>query len=158
MRHAQRKKNPVSFLAGGPGIPRATQKAPQVPPKESGLELATPEGRATALENRMLSYRIQTLRPDPPKWKCPHGTRITENEIRFQNHWKRKYHTPKEPPISFECIRCYSVCVHGLKLTSKEINSGKRFSKTCPKCAGTFATAVSIEAYLANQQLSKDYG
>ncbi len=150
MPRAQRKKNPVSFLAGG-SLPRAIQKDPQVPPKESNA--------VEAIKSRMLAFRVDTiLHPTVPKWNCDHGIRIAEDEIRFQSQWKRKYHTPKEPPISFECIRCYPICVHGLGLTPKEINSGKRFSGTCPKCVGKFTNVASLAAYLEKQQLSINQG
>jgi len=159
MPRKQQKKNPVSFLAGGHGFIRTIQKAPQVPPRESEINVATPEDRAKAIESRMLSYRVDTiLHPTLPKWNCVHGKPITEDEIRFQALWKRKFHTPKEPPISFECIQCYPICIHGLKLTPKEVNSGNRFSKTCPKCAGKFTNAASLAAYLEKQQLSENYG
>src|SRR5207302_10756139 len=98
------------------------------------------------------------LHPTVPIWNCSHGIRITEDEIRFQAQWKRKFHTPKEPPISFECIRCYPICPDGLNLTRAEIESGERFSACCPGCVGKYTNPAGLSAYLQKQNLGKHYG
>lgn len=152
MPRPQRKKSPVSWMAGS-SFTRSIQKPPQAPPEDSRPQ--TPE---SLVANRMLSYRLESARPSLPIWNCVHEIRITPDELRFEALWKRRFHTPKEPPISFECIRCYPVCIHGLLLTKNEINSGTRFSAKCPVCVNKITDPAKLEEYLKKQKLTENWG
>jgi hypothetical protein len=170
-----RKRTPV--LLTGSSISRGTIPAPQQKPANSGkFDGPVTELQAVKIDKSFTDHRAKfhelfnTPAPPPEKEltiddvapvalpKCPHGRRLTKGEWIFECAYKRKFHTPKSPPKSFECILCHPVCIHGLELTQKEITTSKRFSGTCPVCADKIVSPKRLEEFLSKQKLSLGYG
>ena len=165
MQNRNQRPRRVPIQMAGSTFIRGYRKAPQELPAVAEVVTISPETRQidirASLDAREKSFKIERLAtsllyPDTP-W-CLHGKKLTKAEWAFECAYKRKYHTPKEPPISFECIKCFPVCVHGLSLSETEIDSGKRFSTRCPKCSGKIGSASNLEDYLKAQKLTEAWG
>jgi len=177
-RRPQRKRIPFVYSAGSPLPPRSLDALPgEMPPTSEQpvqpLPLSVDTKKLLESWRQTASERVLTLDDVAPVAlpKCKHGVRLTKDEYIFERSYKNKYHlrmngksVPAElrgsyfMPKSFECIQCLPVCIHGLELTAKELNSGKRFSHKCIECVGKFTNAAHLATYLAKQKLSMDRG
>jgi hypothetical protein len=180
MPRVQRKRNPVNLT--GSSFTRSLPKAPQIPPANPNTVAAalnpvvfsvpfTPATNPTTEFHKLFGednptpQKELTLDDVAPVAmpKCGHGVRITTDEYSFQKLYKRKFHLRIYGetiflPKSFECIQCFPVCIHGLELSPKEIDSGKRFSGKCPACVGKITSAKNLESYLKKQKLTESWG
>lgn len=183
LKNTSRRRLPFVFLAGSPLGPRVVDGMPnevlhaapqnpmlRVPVQIDQKALLDSWRQETSTNERLTaasvlgldleSEKVLTLDDVVPvaRLKCPHGIWLTMDEMRLRATYKRKYHTFKSRPKSFECIDCHPVCIHGISLTAAEKISGKRFSMNCFECNTTIQDPAKIEIYLAKQKLSPHHG
>jgi len=186
MPHTQRKRNPVTVMAGS-SFTRTLQKQPQAPPKQDvkaipiplqtasnflGLDRVTKNNPVTEFHGLFGSKppapeKILTIDDVAPVAlpKCPHGMRLTKDEYVFELSYHGKpFHKRMNGkkyflyPKSFECIECHPVCIHGMELTAKERDLRKRFSNRCPECTGEIKSARNLKTFLSKQHLTESWG
>ena len=172
------------FLAGSTLLRRGEQKAPQQVPQLPFNIGSTEEVRdlleswrgprkptnpkadaAKVLGLDLTAEKTLTLDDVAPVAMplCPHKIRLTKDELVFESLYKRKFRLRISGktffiPKSFECIHCHPVCIHGLPLTKKELDSGKRFSAECPACIQKVKDPAKLETFLKQQNLSAASG
>jgi len=169
----------------GSSFTRSLQRPPQAPPEQKVIPISSQTvsdflalGRVTKTNPVTEFHKLFGSEPPPQEEiltiddvapvampKCPHGVWLRKVEYIFELSYKGRPYCRRingktyfTDPKSFECIKCHPVCIHGMELIPKELESCKRFSGKCPECTGKIRSAKNLEAYLSKQKLTEAWG